>query len=194
MNRIKKILNNKGIIIISIIILCLIGMIIFFFNKETSILKATKEVTIEYGNTIPLEPQSYVDTNDLSKKEVTDVLKNTKIDLKKVENEIGENYPAIGKYPIILTYKEEKAKTTLVVKDTTKPVFNQTDSITIEVGSTLDDLYELVNASDLQVVTVEFEIDTIDVNTVGEYTAIAIATDASENRVEKDITVIVTKN
>jgi hypothetical protein len=185
-------MKTKKILVVSIVV-CIIGAIVVYnsMNKE-DILKVVKEIKVEYGNKAPTDVNSFVDTKLLSAKEKEVVLKNAKVDTTTLEKATGEEYPALGEYHVVTTYKQEKGITKVIVEDTTAPVFDNTDTVILEVNGTIDDLHELVGVTDLQFVVLEFALDTLDITTIGEYTVKAIATDDAGNIAEKDIKVIVT--
>jgi|AKZA01.1.fsa_nt_gi hypothetical protein len=198
MNKIRNILDTRNKKIIALVSAVLaIGVtsisVYALTNTKKELLKLVESVSLEYGEDASDDSELYIDTTDLTKAETTEVLKNATITFTDIEIEEELTYPKIGEYTVVVTYQEETQETTLIVEDTTPPVFNEVNEVTFEQGTENFPYHEHITAEDLQKVTLEFQTESVDINKVGEYTMLVIATDASGNTAEKEIKVIVTE-
>lgn len=199
MNKIRKILDtrNKKIIALVSAVLAIgvtsISVYALTNNTKKELLKLVESVTLEYGEDVSEDTKLYIDTSELNKEEKEKVLKNATITLTDIEFQDEITYPKIGEYTVVVTYQEETQETTLIVEDTTAPVFNEVNEVSFEQGTEDFPYHEHITAEDLQEVTYDFQTESVDINTVGEYTMLVIATDASGNVAEKEIKVTVTE-
>lgn len=174
--------NKKVIIILSSIFV--VGLGGYFLFRDTSVLEIKqKVVSYEYGDKVELTAK------DLLKNTDKDVLTSAKIE-STLENETDKEYPKLGKYVATISYKKEKVKVEIEIKDTKAPVFNNCNIVEFVKGIDFD-YNQYIIATDLQGVTYDFKKEAVDINTVGEYTMQVIATDDSKNQATKDIKVTV---
>ncbi|MFV0393416.1 MAG: hypothetical protein ACK5LC_03325 [Coprobacillaceae bacterium] len=219
MKKIKELLNTKtkklvasGIGIL-VIVISSVGVYALTNNEKKELLKAVKEVVIEYGDekytekSLKDDIKLFVDTKKLSDQEKSEVLKNTTINIDGLLIQEEKTYPKLGEYKVTLSYEDEKQESKIVVKDTIAPVFNETNEISLEQTEDHNAVLELLKTSvvaeDLQEVTYSYgigddvenlaDINTIDFNVVGEYTMQVIAVDSSNNTSTKQISVIITE-
>lgn len=175
-------LKNKAVIVILSCILLATGIGVYMLLRDRIVLEIKeKAVIFEYGDKVELT------ANDVLKNTDKEVLASTKIE-STLENEKDKEYPKLGKYQAIVSYKKEKITIDIEIKDTKAPVFNSCNSVEFVKGTDFN-YGQYVLATDLQVVTYVWQKDTIDINTVGEYTLSVLAIDASNNETTKDIKV-----
>ena len=190
MNKLKEISKIKIIGILIILIFLAIGSI-YYFNQEkelTLCFKNDKNITIEYGKTVDTNFDDFIDTKDYSKEEIKKLKEETEISTN-IENEEGKEYPAIGKYVIQFKYQDQKINKKVIVKDTTKPVFNDTNEISLTTGTQNYDYSSTVEATDLSPIEIHFDASNVHVEKAGDYKLIATAKDTSGNTETKEITV-----
>ena len=151
-------------------------------SKEKMELKAESK-DIEYGESISHDPKDYLTNED------EDFLKEVKVETT-AENEDNKQYPAIGEYEIILTYKDQIEKVKVSVKDTTAPQFvDIEDQYEVAYNTKLDSC--LFKATDLSEVTVTLDDGNVDYKKAGEYQATVTAKDTAGNETKKEMTVVV---
>lgn len=142
--------------------------------------------TVEYGETISTSAKDY-----LKKDSEKEVIKNTKITVKKLENEKDKEYPAIGTYDATAKYQEESKSFKIEVEDTTAPTFKDLkESIEVEVGYS-GDYKEFFTAEDLSEVTLSVNSKKVDSAAAGEYELTVTATDTSDNKTKETVKVVV---
>lgn len=163
---------------ISVIIIIIFTFILS--KKDILVLKDTF-ITSEYGQAISDNPSDYLILKDKS------LVSKIKVD-NNIEYEENEMYPKLGKYKIKFSYKDESVTVTIEVKDTTKPTFNNCNSVEFVKGTDFD-YGEFIKAGDLQEVTYDFDTSKVDKDRVGEYTVKVTAIDKSNNKAEKEIQV-----
>lgn len=185
MEKIRGLVKGKKVIVIAstvvaIIVVSVIGVYALLGNKTVLEVKE-KTVIYEYGDKVE------INVNDLLKTTDKEILNTVKVDNTLV-NVDGKDYPKLGTYTITLSYKKEKVTVDVEIKDTKAPTFNTCDIVEFIKGTEFD-YASYINATDLQEVTYDFKKETVDINTVGEYTIQIIATDKSNNQATKDIKV-----
>lgn len=190
MNKLKKISKIKIIGILIILISLAIGSI-YYFNREkelTLCFKNDKNITIEYGKTVDINFDDLIETKDYSKEEIKKLKEETKLSTN-IENEEGKDYPAIGKYVLQFKYQDQKINKKVIVKDTTKPVFNDTNEVTLTLGTQNYDYSSTIQATDLSATEIHFDASNVNISKAGDYKLIATAKDTSGNTETKEITV-----
>ena len=187
-------MKKKIIGIGSIVVLLIIGCVFYFTREEkiTISLKDKKDIVVEYGNTVQYSFDDLIQIKDIEKEQLKEVKKETKI-TSNLKNEDQKEYPAIGTYMITIKYQDQKLKKKIIVKDTTVPTFNETNEVSFEEGTENYDYNKAISATDLTTVDVQYDTSTLDTKKPGDYKIKAIATDTSGNKIEKEITVHVTK-
>lgn len=181
-------MKKRLIGIIGIVIVIIIGGIFYFIREEKIVLslKNKKDIVVEYGNTIQYSFDDLIQTKD--KDQLKEIKKETKI-TDNIKKEDQKDYPAIGKYTINIKYKDQKLKKKVIVKDTTPPIFNETNEISFVEGTENYDFNQTIKATDLSNVDLQYDMSSLDINKAGDYQMKAIAKDSSGNQTEKTITV-----
>ena len=190
--------------LIIFVVICLTVIVISIINKK-DLLKLKKEsINVEYGQSVSIDLNDYLDLSDLSNKEKKDVLKNTKYksnvknELETITNQDGtisqkdRGFAKIGDYKITLTYQNEVE--IIKVRDTVNPQLSGPDNIEIIQGTDLTtfDFKSLISATDLsQLNDVIIDYSAIDTNILGEYKVKASVEDVNKNKAEKEFKVTV---
>ena len=187
-------MKKKIIGIGSIVVLLIIGCVFYFTREEkiTLSLKDKKDIVVEYGNKVEYSFDNLIQIKDIEKEQLKEVKKETKI-TSNLKNEDQKEYPAIGTYIITIKYQDQKLKKKIIVKDTTVPTFNETNEVSFEEGTENYDYNKEISATDLTTVDVQYDTSTLDTKKPGDYKIKAIATDTSGNKIEKEITIHITK-
>lgn len=175
-------LKDKKIIVVVSSMLVAVVIVGYILLRDASVLEIKQKTVIyEYGDKVEITAK------DLLKNTDKDTLTNTKVE-NTLEYETDKEYPKLGRYQAIASYKKEKVTIDIEVKDTKAPVFNSCNSVEFIKG--IDFNYgQYIVATDLQVVTYDWKKEMVDSNTVGEYTLSVVAGDASSNKATKDIMV-----
>ncbi len=183
-------LSKKNKIIAGVVIAGLVvaGGAFAIVNANASDLKLKdKEVEVEYGKAVSTNPEDYLDLEKVKDKEAylkdVTVTKDTKL-------EKGKKYEALGDYEVVIKDKEDEATVKVTVKDTTKPKFNKVDKIETFKGEKVN-YKKFVKAKDLQKVKLAFDDKEVKLSKTGNYILKVTATDASDNKAEKEIKVVV---
>lgn len=145
-------------------------------------------MAIEYGEKLSTDIRDYID-NELTSKSLISKIKMDTSKIKLVEN---KDYPAIGEYEIVFTYKDKNEILYLDVKDTKEPNF-------INLKSELEfvknkkpsekELSNIFNAKDLDKCTISVDDSRVDYSKLGIYNATVTAKDVSGNTATEDITI-----
>lgn len=148
---------------------------------STSKLELKKETfKVEYGEVVSTNAKEYL-VKDTEK----EVIKDTKVKFKKLENEKDKEFPAIDEYKGTATYKEEKVSFTVKVEDTIAPEFvDFSEVIEVEQGYS-EDIATKFKATDLSEVTIKADTSKVDFNVVGEYEIKVTAKDKYKNKTTK---------
>lgn len=188
-----SLIQKVCILLLSVV---LIIALFYFLMKDDALefhLKNKKEIVIEYGETVNLTFDDLIETENYSKAEKKTVKAQTQIK-SNLKNEEGKDYPAVGKYQVELKYLDKKLTKNIVVKDTTNPVFNDIEEVSISVNTENYDYNNVIKATDLSPVTISFDTSKIDTAKAGDYEMTATAKDQSGNETTKKITVHVKNN
>ena len=215
MSKIKKLINEylntktKKItaicIAVALVITCA-GGVIYSLNKTPSLVLKKNKFTVEYGDPFNPDFKTLVDTKNLNAEDKHYLQHNTKIK-SNIENEVetvinpdgttsekDRGFAKVGDYKITLTYQNEVVTVKVKVKDTVAPELTVPENVEIIQGTDLTtfDFKSLITATDLaQLNEIVFDTSTIDVNTLGEYTAKASVEDVNKNKTEKEFKVTV---
>ena len=192
--------------LIIFVVICLTVIVISIINKK-DLLKLKKEsINVEYGQSVSIDLNDYLDLSDLSNKEKKDVLKNTKYksnvknELETITNQDGtisqkdRGFAKIGDYKITLTYQNEVETIKVKVRDTVTPQLSGPDNIEIIQGTDLTtfDFKSLITATDLaQLNDIIIDYSAIDTNTLGEYKVKVSVEDVNKNKAKKEFNVTV---
>ena len=188
-NFIKNHKNKFLILIFIIVIICLITTFLIITNNPIHLKEKTK--TLEYGKTLSTNINDYIDTEQTNKDIVSDI----KIDISKIKIEENKEYPAIGEYEIIFSYKDKEETLQLKVTDTTKPVFKdfkEEVKFTRDCKPSAEEFSKMYTAEDLDSVTITVDDGKVDYSKDGEYVATVKAIDGSKNEVTQDVKVVIT--
>lgn len=183
-------LSKKNKIIAGVVIAGLVvaGGAFAIVKSNSSDLKLKEEaIEVEYGKAVSTNPEDYLDLSKVEDKEA--YLKDVKV-TKDTKLEKGKKYEALGDYEVVIKDKEDEATVKVTVKDTTKPKFNKVDKIETFKGEKVN-YKKFIKAKDLQKVTLSFDDKEIKLSKTGNYTLKVTATDASDNKAEKEIKVVV---
>lgn len=112
-------------------------------------------------------------------------------------SEDKQTFTDVGDYNCFITVSNEKflivkSKTVSVkyiIKDTTKPVFddNAPDEIEVYKDCEIENIEEIFKATDLAPVTISIDKENVDYSTVGEYTTNVYAIDKNDNVTNKEV-------
>ncbi|MGN1182002.1 MAG: N-acetylmuramoyl-L-alanine amidase [Faecalibacillus sp.] len=194
MEKIKRLSLAKKVCILIVLVSLVIGGV-FYLTREKDLsfeLKNNKDLIVEYGQNIEFSFEDIIQTKQYSKEELKEVKKETKI-TDNIKNEEGKEYPAIGEYIIKCKYSGQTLQKKVLVKDTTKPVFNDINEVSIIINTKDYDYSSFIQATDLSKVEVTFDTKNVDITKVGDYKVIATAKDISGNCESKEITVHIKK-
>lgn len=181
--------NVKMIIVGIVIAFVTIGIIMrqFVFSSQSIKLKK-KAIVLEYGELVSLNVIDYLNLDRTNKEIISDI----QMDTSSIKYEDNKEYPAIGNYKILFTYKNEKINLDLEVKDTIAPTFkNLKTEIEFIKGSqpSNQEIQSLFVAEDLDEVTITIDHSKVDYTKSGVYKTTVKANDSSHNQEVKDILV-----
>lgn len=167
-------------------------------KKEQPLLKVKQdEFIVEYGETIDLEAEHYLDLTKLDDKQKNEVLSNSTLSVGMTQQDMitkeDQTYTKVGTYTALITYQEESLNFKIVVKDTAAPKIEGPDEVTVYLGDTAD-FNGVFNVTDLsECLPLEFDLDQVDTQHVGDYTMNVTVKDVYENKQSKQVTVHVVK-
>lgn len=185
----KKKVFISFIIILFLLMICGIVLVIFLNERDNRISLIKDEVVIEYGNTYNPNIEELIDT---SKYDFIN-LKEVRIE-NNIEKEENKDYPAVGEYEVNVYYKRKALKQKVEVKDTVAPELSIKENIEIPFNTDLStyNFKELINVSDLsEIKEYDINLNNINSNESGEYTAIVKVEDIYSNKTEKEFKVII---
>ena len=177
-------------------------------NKADNKISLTNEdeITLELGQVaLSLDPDDYVtydnetiNSNDikvslhyaaLSKDDEKNVI--TTPMTKELET---SDLNRVTDYVLVISYEDETLQKVIHIKDTTAPkITDFKDNYTITEGDDLPDIKADVKAEDLSDVTIDIDTSNVKTDKPGEYKVTITAIDTSDNKTEKEVTVIVEK-
>lgn len=154
--------------------------------------KATKGIVFEYGEIPSLELDEYLLIEN-------ELLEGTKVTVHGMKEELLVEEPMNleeglipGDYYLVISDGNEEIQLLVSVRDTVAPEFvDFKDNLKYEEGKEVD-LVKLFKAEDLSKIEVKVE-GKVDFNKPGKYTIKVIATDESENIIEKESIVEITE-
>lgn len=192
MERILERIKDKKVIggIIALVIIVIVT-IIMILNQKNLVLK-NEEIQVEFGETISLNPEDYLDMAKIDK----DILDKVNIstnapDRTELPDNSFKECPPVGEYSVMISYNDEVVEATVKVVDTTKPIFAKYKK---EVGVTKDcnpDMEKIIaefQANDLSEVKITVDDSQVDYSKVGTYKAIVKATDKYNNEATRELT------
>lgn len=189
--------HTKSVIvsILTLLVVCGVGIYVYL-SSDKPLNFALKDdikqgLTYEYGNKIEIVDTDFLALDDLDQKQKEALLSNLKIENNLVMEE-NKDYPKVGEYTITFTYKDKVLSTNVVVKDTTKPVFNDISSLTFEEGTEFDFTTAGIEATDLTEVKLTYDDSAVNKEAAGTYNLLVTATDSNGNTEIKEIQVEVT--
>lgn len=158
-------------------------------------------VTKELGETVSLDPKEYLvddTTQEILEKTVLDseLLKDEGYVVNDKEKSIiskDKEYLNIGEYTFTLTYNEsENKEVKVIVQDTTAPTFKDfKEEIKVEQNAKDVDFNAFFTCEDLSVCKVETDSSAVDLSNTGEAVLKVSATDEYDNKLEKEVKVII---
>lgn len=167
-------------------------------KEEQPLLKVKQdEFIVEYGETINLEAEHYLDLTKLDDKQKNEVLSNSTLSVGMTQQDMitkeDQTYTKVGTYSALITYQEESLNFKIKVKDTAAPKIEGPDEVTLNMGETAD-FNGVFNAVDLsECLPLEFDLDQVDTDHAGDYPMHVTAKDIYENKQSKQVTVHVVK-
>ena len=168
-------------------------------NKEEQPLLKVKqdEFIVEYGETIDLEAEHYLDLTKLDDKQKNEVLSKSTLSVGMTQQDMitkeDRTYTKVGTYSALITFQEESLNFKIEVKDTAAPKIEGPDEVTLNTGETAD-FSNIFSAVDLsECLPLEFDLDQIDTKQAGDYIMNVTAKDIYENKQSKQVTVHVVK-
>lgn len=170
-----------------------LGLLCIGCSKQEIKFDIEKEKYYEYGTSISLDADDYLIFDECSEKEKQKVLEQAKVKIIGLENEEGKTYPKINNYIIQICYKDKILETKVIVDDKTKPTIDDIKDIHLKQNQQNYDFSKHIQVRDLQKVNLEFQTKAIDFTKPGKYKMKVVATDASQNKSEKDVIVYVDK-
>lgn len=191
-NKIKKFLiNNKVKVGITclVIVFVITSITYYFYSSNTvSLLKLKKmDFIFELGEKINKSPEFYLDTSKLKKDEKEKLLNKTTVKL-------PQKYDKLGKYEVLLSYKNDSVKAKVEIVDTIPPVFETVDNMTVPLGTQYTDeqLKEMFKVSDADEYELKIDNGGYNANAEGVYTITAEAKDKTGNSTKYSFTITVT--
>lgn len=167
-------------------------------QKEQPLLKVKQdEFIVEYGETVDLEAEHYLDLTKLDDKQKNEVLSNSTLSVGMTQQDMitknDQTYTKVGTYGALITYQEEALNFKITIKDTTAPQIEGPDEVTVNLGESadFDSLFSAVDLSEC--LPLEFDLAQVDTNREGDYTMNVAAQDVYENKQSKSVTVHVVK-
>ena len=198
----KYIRENKKIIFIVSIIICCFFILLCHRNK---LVLVSYHIKIEYGQNVSTSVKDYLDYEKTEKSDLHDIIKNTneednlKYSIKDENGKMAEKqneYPQVGYYQIIFTYKNEKKRVIIEVKDTTKTKIKAPSYINIPQNADISTDYfkKYLTVTDYSKIK-DWDIDTSQVNThkPGEYIIKISVSDEYNNTAFKELKIHVVK-
>ena len=108
-----------------------------------------EDFTIELGNPIQKQVQYYINTENLSEKQIQDILLNAKLTIDSQDKDLihkyNLSYEKVGTYHAIITYYKQTLEFDIIVKDTRSPTIS---------GTTFDDL-KIIDYNDIEEISIE---------------------------------------
>lgn len=180
--------KNKGFIVGALVLL-LSASLYVFLNLNKVALKSDI-ITIEYGDKMNIENEEILETTD------SKVLSSLKVDQSAIDMEEGKDYPKVGKYNLIVTYKAlfqtQSKNLTLVVADTKEPIFNKSPKrIEIQGNDEKHDFTSYFEVEELSEFELIIDTELVDFENEGIYYAQAVATDIYGNQATHDFAILI---
>lgn len=192
MERILERIKDKKVIggIIALVIIVIVA-IIMILNQKNLVLKS-EEIQVEFGETISLNPEDYLDTEKVDK----DILDKVNIstnapDRTELPDNSFKECPPVGEYSVMISYNDEVVEATVKVVDTTKPIFatyKKEVGVTKDCNPDMDKIIAEFQANDLSEVKITVDDSQVDYSKVGTYKAIVKATDKYNNEATRELT------
>lgn len=167
-------------------------------KKEQPLLKLKQDqFTIEFGESIRLEAEHYLDLSKLNDKQKDEVLSNSTLSVGMTQQDMttkeDQTFTKVGTYTALITYQEEALNFKIEVKDTVSPKIEGPSEVSMNTGDNAD-FSHLFSAVDLsECLPLEFNLDQVDIYHPGDYTMLITATDANGNKQDREVTVHVLK-
>lgn len=177
-------MKKKRIIIgaVSSMLVLSVGAGTWYLNQPCLI---HHDFNFEYGKPISITKEDIFSQEDLKR------IKDFKIDLSDIKNEMDKEYPEVGNYECNVTYSKwfipHTSSIQIQVEDTTKPKFSKfSDVVEIPLGSDPNyDFSSYFSAEDLRETSIQYKTEEVDFLNPGDYKMMVIASDAYDNSIEK---------
>ena len=181
----KEKLKNKKVIAGIIAGIVIIVVLVVFMNQSSLKVKS-KEVIVEYGQQLSLDPKDYLDEDEK-------IINKTTASIKEDVAMEGKDYYPVGEYTLVLVCDKESTEVKIIVKDTTSPEFKDFKDTIETVKDVKLEYAKLYTVEDLSKTEITVDDTNVKYDTVGEYKATIKATDTSKNETSKEITVKITE-
>ena len=114
--------------------------------------------------------------------------------LNKTTVKLPQKYDKLGKYEVLLSYKNDSVKAKVEIVDTIPPVFETVDNMTVPLGTQYTDeqLKEMFKVSDADEYELKIDNGGYNANAEGVYTITAEAKDKTGNSTKYSFTITVT--
>ena len=195
MNKDTKKVNEKTLIIISLILSIIIGITMMIYKNKSKLKLISNDTDIvEYGENYSTNLYGILDFSILSNDQVKDILKKSKI-INNFKYEIGSNgekYPQIGEYEVHIKYKNQNICKNVEVKDTTPPKLTLNKTYFEIPQNTIMYMYHFepfYTSEDKSITTTYYDMSKINSKKPGNYKMKVISKDTSGNETIKEVTV-----
>lgn len=195
MNKDTKKINEKTLIIISLILSIIIGITMMIYKNKSKLKLISNDTDIvEYGENYSTNLYGILDFSILSNDQVKDILKKSKI-INNFKYEIGSNgekYPQIGEYEVHIKYKNQNICKNVEVKDTTPPKLTLNKTYFEIPQNTIMYMYHFepfYTSEDKSITTTYYDMSKINSKKPGNYKMKVISKDTSGNETIKEVTV-----
>lgn len=184
----------RKIIMVFIVIIFIFGGICIFSRKHIPVLVLKeKNFNIEYGETFKPTFNNIVDVRGLNKNEIKYLKNNIRMS-SHIQNEEQKNYPAVGKYKVVIKYNDQQLIIHVIFKDTIAPNIEVLKGVEVLKGTNLDtfDFKNYVKINDLSLLK-DIKVDscTVNVNKAGEYKVTITVEDIYGNKAESELPITI---
>lgn len=183
------------IMVLSIIIFIFGGIVLFSKKHIPVLILKEKNFDIEYGEIFKPTFKNIVNVKGLNKDEIKYLKNNVKIN-SYIQNEEQKDYPAVGKYKVVIKYNDQQSIVYVTCRDTKAPNIEVLKNVEIVEGTNLDsfDFIRYLKITDLSnLADIEIDSSTVDVNKAGEYKAKVTVEDIYHNKAESELVIVVIK-
>ncbi len=192
----KAFMKVIRIMVVGIMSLSLIGCAGQDIEDKVELALLDQEINVEYGDVYEPELRELLNLEDLTEEEITKILEaitvEKSIELEKDSESNELSYMSIGEHTVILSYNDQTLTQTIKVSDTTAPSVEAKEvSIKTDVKSIKAEDY--LTVTDLSKTTITLDDSAVKYGTAGTYEANVTVTDASGNKTETKLKVVITQ-